>query len=133
MENGSKALLMAAGMLIAIVIVTLIVIVFNNIGSFYSSADNMQHEEQTSKVNLEFEAYNRNNVKGIELVTLLNKIKDYNNNYKEEGYNIKTNIDNLIEYNENNEIDSEFKGKTFKCNRVHYNLKTGRIDEIYFQ
>ena len=129
MENGSKALLMAGGILIAMLVIVLVVVVFNNIGSFYSSKGSSEASEQIAKFNLEYEAYNRDDVMGIELVSLLNKINNYNS--QNDGTEISTNVKNLIEYDEDNKVDSEFKGKTFKCNKTTYD-SSGRISGIFF-
>ena len=91
MENASKALLMAGGMLIAILTITLLVMMFNRIGIFYSNEDNVASEEEIVKFNLEYEAYNRDDVRGTELFSLLNKVANYNDrksNIGNEGSNV---------------------------------------------
>ena len=74
MENASKALLIAGGMLIALLTITLLVIMFNQIGGFYASEENAEREEQIAKFNLEYEAYNREDVRGTDLLSLINKV-----------------------------------------------------------
>lgn len=91
MENASKALLMAGGILIAILTITVLVMMFNKIGIFYSTEDNVASEEELSKFNLEYEAYHRDDVRGTELFSLLNKVANYNDrksNIGEEGLSI---------------------------------------------
>ena len=85
MENASKALLIAGGMLIALLTITLLVIMFNQIGGFYSSEENAEREEQIAKFNLEYEAYNREDVRGTDLLSLINKVINYNERKSEEG------------------------------------------------
>ncbi len=91
MENASKALLMAGGMLIAVLTVTLLVMMFNRIGIFYSNEGSVASEEEIVKFNLEYEAYNREDVRGTELFSLLNKVANYNDrksNIGNEGLNV---------------------------------------------
>lgn len=85
MENASKALLMAGGVLIALLTISLLVLMFNQIGTFYSGEENVERDEQTAKFNLEYEAYNRNDVRGTELLSLLNKVANYNERKSEVG------------------------------------------------
>lgn len=136
MENASKALLIGAEMLIALLVLSALVMMFNSLGLFQSTSNKSKASEQIAKFNIEFEAYNREDVLGIELVSLCNKINDYNAKYQEDGYTkITSNAFNLInteKQNNNNKITSEFKGKKFKCTDVKYD-STGRIIKIDFE
>lgn len=78
MENASKALLMAAGVLITILIVSLIIFARNKASDFYNSDDDIDDTSDVTKFNLQFTNYERNDVKGVELISLSNKIADYN-------------------------------------------------------
>lgn len=137
MENASKALLMAGGILIAIIVLALIIMMINNIGMFQTSNDKIEAEKQLSEFNMEFEAYNREDVLGMDLVNLCNKINDYNVRYnQEQGYtkieSNAINIVNLERKNNSNKITSEFKGTTFKCTQVKYDSE-GRIWYLKFE
>lgn len=78
MENASKALLIAGGILILIILVSLILIVRNNVTNFYASQDELQMTTDRAKFNEQFTRYNRDDVEGYELVSLVNKVVDYN-------------------------------------------------------
>ena len=78
MENASKALLMAAGVLITILIVSLIIFARNKAADFYNNDDSIEDTSDITKFNLQFTNYERNNIKGVELISLSNKIADYN-------------------------------------------------------
>ena len=85
MENASKALEMAGGVLIALMVLGLLVLGYNRI------SDLKQIEQDADTVAKEyfisFEEYNKNGLYGSELFSLVNKIKDYNTKYPEsEGY-----------------------------------------------
>lgn len=78
MENISKALLIAAGMLIVMMLLTLVIIGYNKISFYYE----LQHEsiivEQLDKFNKQFQNYSGKVIRGNELISLMNKIIDYN-------------------------------------------------------
>ena len=78
MENISKALLIAAGMLILIMILSLLVIGYQQISAYYSRQHDATMVEQTIEFNKRFENYNRNDVRGNELISLMNRVIDYN-------------------------------------------------------
>ena len=85
MENSSKALLIAAGLLLAIMIVSLLVISYNQWSNYQQSKQSSMTEEQIVVFNKEYEAYNRDNVTGFELVSLINKIISFNSNNAVDG------------------------------------------------
>lgn len=78
MENISKALLIAAGMLILIMILSLLVIGYQQISAYYSRQHDATMVEQTIEFNKRFENYNRNDIRGNELISLMNRVIDYN-------------------------------------------------------
>ena len=78
MENASKALLIAGGILIAIILVSLVLLVRSNVVNFYASEDELQAISDKTKFNEQFTRYNRDDVEGYELISLANKIIDYN-------------------------------------------------------
>lgn len=78
MENASKALLIAAGILIGIIIITIIVYGYNQISSYYNTKEQAIETEQLVAFNKQFIGYNRDNVRGSDLLSLVNKIIDYN-------------------------------------------------------
>ena len=78
MENASKALLIAGGILILIILVSLVLIVKNNVTNFYASEDELQMIADKTKFNEQFTRFNRDDVEGYELISLANKVVDYN-------------------------------------------------------
>lgn len=78
MENATKALLIAGGLLLAIMVVSLLVIFYDRLVGFEQNKQAVMSEEQIVKFNKEYEAYHRDNVTGYEMVSLLNKILNYN-------------------------------------------------------
>ena len=78
MENASKALIMAGGMLLAILIVSLLVYAWSLFSKYQSSQDDLTDIEDTAKFNEQFTNYQRDKVKGYEILSLVNKVIDYN-------------------------------------------------------
>lgn len=78
MENATKALLIGAGMLFAIAIISIAWATYTNITGYYQEEQKSLTSEQLADFNKEYEAYNRDNVTGFELVSLINKVINYN-------------------------------------------------------
>ena len=79
MENASKALIMAGGMLLAILIISLLVYAWSLFSKYQASKDSLADIEDTAKFNEQFANYDRDDVQGYELLSLVNKVIDYNN------------------------------------------------------
>ena len=78
MENASKALIMAGGMLLAILIVSLLIYAWSLFSKYQASKDSLSDVEDTAKFNEQFANYDRDDVQGYEIISLINKITDYN-------------------------------------------------------
>lgn len=87
MENASKALVIAGGMLLAIMIVGLLVWGYTNISKYRQSQVESQAREQISEFNKKFETYNKKTVRGYQMISLANLARDINERYSEDdGY-----------------------------------------------
>lgn len=82
MENASKALLMAGGMLMTMIIIGMFLLMYNNLTVFFSEDSQANREAQIVKFNEAYESYNRddenNLVRGTEMLSLLAKVQHYN-------------------------------------------------------
>ena len=79
MENATKALLISAAVLLAVMLVSLLVIAYNRISSYYQQSSELLTIEQLDKFNRQFQNYSgREDIRGNELISLMNKIIDYN-------------------------------------------------------
>lgn len=99
MENASKALLMAGGVLIALMVIGLLVLMFNQIGNYQNSQETNKKNSQLAEFNLDFERYlDDKGITGADVISLINKVIDYNTKAKKGGvtnsvdYNIKMSI-----------------------------------------
>lgn len=87
MENSSKAFIMAGGILIAILVVSLLVFAFSRIKSYQNQLDTSKKIEQVTEFNKQFESYNKSVVTGYELISLANLARDHNTRYTtDEGF-----------------------------------------------
>ena len=78
MENASKALIMAGSVLIGLMIIGALFLMFNNLSSYQEINVQNDRDAQVVEFNNQYETYNRTDLRGSELYSLLNKIIDYN-------------------------------------------------------
>ena len=81
MENASKALIIAGGVLIAILVISLLVTGWNNLTHFSKVQEEVESAEQIIKFNKEYESYDKSIVRGYELISLENLVDDTNRRY----------------------------------------------------
>ena len=77
MENASKALIMAGGVLISMLVIGLVVFFFNNLSDLQNIELSAEEVEKVAEFNKQYDVYARN-VYGSELLSLANKVDDYN-------------------------------------------------------
>ena len=85
MENASRALIMAGSVLIALMIIGALMLMFGNLTSYQGTDTESTRTAQIAEFNQQFETYDRNNVRGSDLYSLLNKVIDYNRRQSWEG------------------------------------------------
>lgn len=73
MENASKALLMAGGILIAIIILTLLIRTYGNIGAFQKQQLTAEEAKQIEEYNKDYTKYDGQYIYGTEVVTVINR------------------------------------------------------------
>lgn len=133
MENAAKALLMAGGILIALLILGAIVLLFANLQDYQNKTDISTKQAQIAQFNNQFEPFNKKELTLMELKSVYNKIKSNNKKYPE--YSIATNIETVYS-NINvpfNKIEEEHKqNKLFKCTLIEHNNSDGRISKMNF-
>ncbi len=162
MENASKALLMAGGILIAILVIGLVVYMFNASSSLKKESEDTKLIEQIEAFNKEYEAYNRKLMRGTDIVSIINKVNSNNEKYEDEPeyqMSIKFKLIENIEYEDregntqtivNNTYTisskddliwknirqtnafTEFKRRVFDCTNTVHHKITGRIISMEF-
>ena len=81
MENASKALVMAAGVLIAIIIIALLYSFINTVSENVRQEDERELAKQTEAFNKEYEAFEKKLMRGTDLITVINKALANNKKY----------------------------------------------------
>lgn len=90
MENISKALTMAGGVLIAVLVIGALMLMFNQIGSYEKAHTSNIKDSQLAQFNIDFERYTDDNgITGADIISIINKVTDYN---RKEG------ITNSVDY-----------------------------------
>ena len=113
MENASKALLIAGGVLIAML---------NIVNSNQKTREKALATEQLAEFNQKYESYNKKALRGTDIITLKNMAKSEGNAVTVKVTNGTEEIDVSIEKN---------KTAIFACTKVEYN--NGRISALTFQ
>ena len=100
MENASKALVMAGGILIALLVIGELLLMFNQVSDYQRSGTDLEKDQQLTDFNKEFTQFTYGDIKGYELISLVNKVIDYNGksgtaNYVDYSLKITVKIENL--------------------------------------
>ena len=142
MENASKALLIAGGVLITLMVVSLGVYLFTDFSTTASNINRQNADRQLTSFNTQYTVYvGRTNITGYELVSVINMAANNNSEYDdvnnyEEAYKVDVTVDgssvvdkSLDQLEEDYIIDKQ--STTYKCTGVDYN-SAGRVKVIYF-
>lgn len=151
MENATKALIIAGGMLIAMLITGLLVWGFGQIRSVQQEQADQDVIQEITDFNERFEAYNRTTVRGYQMISLANLVYDTNARYTgEDGYNPVTIIvdglsaeeatdENLVTYIQTyydvmtSDQKNALKQLVFECTGVDYDTQNSRVLRMYFR
>ena len=144
MENASKALIIAGAILLAILIIGLGMLVFNNVQKNMNTREVDELAVQT--YNSPYTAYFGNNRTAADVKTLLDKITTHNNTEKDTSLHIyitTTGFSTNYTYKKTNSVITTVKGlvqagKTYtikespstKSGREGYNKVTGYLQHI---
>lgn len=81
MENASRALLMAGGMLMAIVVISILVITFRNTSQIEQANQEAQEVEEIRMFNERFASYQKSAMYGTDVISVLNMAISNNRKY----------------------------------------------------
>ena len=130
MENATKALLISAGVLLGIIIISLAVYVFANSAAFGESYESSQEEIRIANYNNKFEIYNKEEITIYDIISVLNLSKEYKEKYGDtiNVYMGTTLLTQRIDINEQIQIN---KDEIYRCSRITYNDE-GKVNSITF-
>lgn len=131
MENASKALMIAAGVFIAIIILSIGVALYNQFSTHAEGYIQQRDSVELNKFNSNFEIYiNREDITAQDVVTVYNKIKKY----KDKGIEISLGLPSgtTLETEEGiTEFLKDNMQNSFKCSNITYGVY-GQVSEISF-
>lgn len=137
MENASKALFIAAGVLIALIILSLLVLAYDQISQTAKAEEAKKQAEQVADFNAQYEVYNKKLLYGVDILSLINKVNDNNIKYANEiDYQITVHLVGVTEAEIRGDPANGISGmKTniFKCTQITYNTTTGRVSSMTFE
>lgn len=81
MENAAKGLTIAGGVLVAIIVISTLWYSFHQWGLLPQAKAENEKASQDIAFNQEFESYNKQNIYGAEIITILNKAIENNEKY----------------------------------------------------
>lgn len=130
MENASKALMIAGGILVALIIITMFLMMFNNLSNIKKEQEEAVKVEQVEAFNAEFEAYNKKVMYGVDVITLINKVAENNKKYASNNdFQITVILDGEVVTSSSNMIGTDSEKTIFTCVKTEYNAY-GRICKI---
>lgn len=139
MENATKALTIAASVLIAVVILGALLLTFNSLSSYQNTNTKNTRDAQVLEFNNQYEIFNRKEVRGSDLYSLLNKVVDYNRrksddtkDENDEGKSIlyKSMTVSYDLKNKNNDFAYDNIPRIFTQNDMTVNLTTSKINQF---
>ena len=95
MENASKALIMAGGILIAVLIIGVLVYSFGTMSGYFNAEQDEEAAKQLKIFNDQYESYNRKLLRGTDVISVMNRVLDNNEKYGTTGYDEPNYIINM--------------------------------------
>lgn len=128
MENASKALLMAASVLIGIILISLMVIMFMNSGNVSSSYDKTISQEEISVFNSNFTKY-------VGRGLTIHEVKSIIYFAEANGVNVASDVTSTINISNTlsgagGTYENTVKERKYKLVVLAYDTDTGKISEI---
>ena len=119
MENASIALIIAGSILIGLLVIGALILMYDQIGDYEKAQSNNDKNSQLAEFNNDFERYlDDKGINGTDVLSLINKVANYNNKAKNGGvansvnYDIKMSItvSGLTEFNKKYAYDGSNEG-----------------------
>lgn len=120
MENASKALLIAGGVLLAVLVLSLFGLLLSNISSNQMAQEKTKQAEQLKEFNQQWEAYNKKALYGTDIITVVNKAIQNNKSV------VATDKENNFYVN----VTIVYNGNTFEPKITKLNLITNVLEYV---
>lgn len=134
MENAVKALTIAGGILLALMVLGALLLMFKNLSIYQNQKDASAKTSQIAEFNNQFMVYDKQDLTLMDLKSLYNKVSSHNRKNPEEK--IQTNVEGVYpniaqEFKEISEEDKQ--NKVFKCTKIEYENPQGKISKLLFE
>jgi len=149
LENASNALLMAAGTLIGVLILTLFAYLYSSFSTEAKRNYETITQSQITEYNAQYNVYEgRKDLSIYEVVSMISKAREHNEKYKDNSLydsdykvvvsvdgkdeaNVKGNVNSLTKINTllENASNNQFS-QTYKCNSITYHDNSGMVYEV---
>jgi len=138
MENAAKALLIAAGILFAILTMSLLTVMFRNIQTISEADETKKVSKELQEWNAQWEAYNKQIMYGSDVLTVVNKAAQVNiENEGDKNYQVTVKVYDKdgreVTSRKINDYLKESQLLIFECKRIEYNNNTGRVNLMEFK
>lgn len=81
MENASKALIIAGGILLALLTLAILMFTWRTMGDTVKADDTQKNIEQITKFNAQYTSYQKRALYGADVASVINKVNDNNKEY----------------------------------------------------
>lgn len=95
MDNAAKALLIAGGILLSIIVLSLFMLMLNSLTEYQQAQTQIEKNQDIVTFNNQYAGYLRDGISGYDIVSIINKVKFYNNTQPDEKINLKVNFNGL--------------------------------------
>ena len=131
MDNATNALIMAGGILLAILVISLFMYMLSNVKVIPAEEISQDEVDRLARWNAEWEAYNKRLLYGAEVLTVINKAEQNNKDYGDASrYAVTIKVLNGNTEMTKNQIKME---AIFECIEIKENSQTGRVNEMVFR
>ena len=121
MENASKALLMAAEVLVGVLLLSLMASLFFVFNNYQQKTQENIDSKEVYEFNVKFQEYENVTLTPQDVLTIINMVKDYNEKYGAETIKIDTSIkaENTEKFlNPNNSVNYKMKITEYTAGRI---------------
>ena len=145
MENATKALLMAAGILIGVLILSLVAYLYTSFSTTAAEVNQRNERQQLVQFNTQFTTYlGNNNLSIYDIITATNTAKENNSEYQNVNnyssyYQITVYLDSdRLDDETQEQLEARIKAevnslKRYECTNILYHEASGRVSRITFR
>ena len=138
MENASQSLIIAGGILMAIIVLTVGVYLFVNYSKVSGNYGQLQINKEINKFNTNFTKYlERTDIAAQEIITLKNFVRNYNKQNETDVEVELLNVSNTMEdvaFIKEYSVNDVGEKIYFECENIYYDTDgDGRVTKIEFK